>query len=104
MMGTKTPSQEQVIGNLSGGNQQKVMIGRWLATSPKILILDEPMNGLDREGAAEIRKLFRKLKEEGTTILLSSHHKEDMDELCDIVYEMEDGCLRNSAAQSALTG
>ena len=71
---------------------------------PKFLILDEPMNGLDREGAAEIRKLFRKLKEEGTTILLSSHHKEDMDELCDIVYEMEDGCLRNSAAQSALTG
>ena len=48
MMDTKTPSQEQLIGNLSGGNQQKVMIGRWLATAPKILILDEQMCIRDR--------------------------------------------------------
>ena len=47
MMSTKTPTQEQVIGNLSGGNQQKVIIGRWLATAPDILILDEPTRGVD---------------------------------------------------------
>ena len=54
LMNTKTPSQEQTIGNLSGGNQQKVMIGRWLATEPDILILDEPTRGVDVGAKAEI--------------------------------------------------
>ena len=98
------PDSRKKVKKYSLGMKQRLGIAQAIMEHPKFLILDEPMNGLDREGAAEIRKLFRKLKEEGTTILLSSHHKEDMDELCDIVYEMEDGCLRNSAAQSALTG
>ncbi len=98
------PDSRKKVKKYSLGMRQRLGIAQAIMEHPKFLILDEPMNGLDREGAAEIRKLFRKLKEEGTTILLSSHHKEDMDELCDIVYEMEDGCLRNSAAQSALTG
>ncbi len=54
MMSTKTPTQEQVIGNLSGGNQQKVIIGRWLATAPDILILDEPTRGVDVGAKSEI--------------------------------------------------
>ena len=54
MMSTKTPTQEQVIGNLSGGNQQKVIIGRWLATAPDILILDEPTRGVDVGAKYEI--------------------------------------------------
>ena len=98
------PDSRKKVKKYSLGMRQRLGIAQAIMEHPKFLILDEPMNGLDREGAAEIRKLFRKLKEEGTTILLSSHHKEDMDELCDIVYEMENGCLRNSAAQSALTG
>ena len=58
-----------------------------------ILILDEPMNGLDKNGVADMRKLFLELKEMGKTILLASHNKEDIDVLCDSVYEMEMGVL-----------
>ncbi|MCC8065565.1 MAG: sugar ABC transporter ATP-binding protein, partial [Clostridiales bacterium] len=61
MMDTKTPSQEQTVGNLSGGNQQKVMIGRWLATEPEILILDEPTRGVDVGAKAEIYSIMTDL-------------------------------------------
>lgn len=82
------------VRKYSLGMRQRLGIAQAIMEHPKLLILDEPMNGLDREGAAQIRSLFLKLKEEGVTILLASHHKEDMEELCDQVYEMEDGCLR----------
>ena len=59
----------------------------------KILILDEPMNGLDKHGVEDMRKLFLELKERGRTIVLASHNKEDIDVLCDHVYEMEMGVL-----------
>lgn len=59
--------------------------------NPKYLILDEPMNGLDKHGVEEMRKLFKKLKDEGKTIILASHNKDDIDVLCDHVYEMEQG-------------
>ena len=60
---------------------------------PKLLLLDEPMNGLDKHGVLEIRELFKELREEGATILLSSHYVEDIDALCDTVYEMDHGVL-----------
>lgn len=58
-----------------------------------ILILDEPMNGLDKEGVAQMRELFLKFKEEGKTLLFASHNREDIEILCDEVYEMEQGKL-----------
>ena len=61
---------------------------------PDILILDEPMNGLDRDGVNEIRQLLLKLKEQGKPILLASHNKEDTEVLCDEVFEMEHGKLQ----------
>ena len=64
-MATKTPSQEQAIGNLSGGNQQKVLIGRWLATHPKILILDEPTRGVDVGAKSEIYAIMNKISKTG---------------------------------------
>lgn len=88
------PDSKKKVKKYSLGMRQRLGIAQAIMEHPKFLILDEPMNGLDREGVAEMRALFLKLKEEGTTILLSSHHGEDMEELCDEVYEMEDGCLK----------
>lgn len=88
------PDSKKKVKKYSLGMRQRLGIAQAIMEHPKLLILDEPMNGLDKEGVSEIRALFLKLKEEGTTILLASHQKEDMDVLCDEVYEMEDGCLR----------
>lgn len=72
MMKTKTPSQDQIIGNLSGGNQQKVIIGRWLATDPDILILDEPTRGVDVGAKAEIYAIMNELVKQGMSIIMIS--------------------------------
>lgn len=88
------PDSRKKVKKYSLGMRQRLGIAQAIMEEPKLLILDEPMNGLDRQGAEEIRGLFLRLKGEGVTILLASHHKEDMELLCDKVYEMEDGCLR----------
>ncbi|MEY8354972.1 sugar ABC transporter ATP-binding protein [Lachnospiraceae bacterium 54-53] len=91
MMDTKTPSQEQLIGNLSGGNQQKVMIGRWLATSPKILILDEPTRGVDVGAKSEIYAIMNELVKEGVSIIMISSELPEILNMSDRVYVMCDG-------------
>jgi inositol transport system ATP-binding protein len=68
----KTPHLHECIGNLSGGNQQKVLLGRWLLTSPKILILDEPTRGVDVGAKAEIHQLISRLVAEGMAVLMIS--------------------------------
>lgn len=88
MMDTKTPSQEQLIGNLSGGNQQKVMIGRWLATSPKILILDEPTRGVDVGAKSEIYAIMNELVKEGVSIIMISSELPEILNMSDRVYVM----------------
>jgi ribose transport system ATP-binding protein len=91
MMNTKTPSQQQVIGNLSGGNQQKVMIGRWLATDPKILILDEPTRGVDVGAKAEIYAIMNELVKKGMSIIMISSEMPEIINMSDRVYVMNDG-------------
>lgn len=88
------PDSRKKVKKYSLGMRQRLGIAQAIMEEPKLLILDEPMNGLDRQGAEVIRGLFLRLKGEGVTILLASHHKEDMELLCDKVYEMEDGYLR----------
>lgn len=73
--------------------RQRLGIAQAIMEDPDILILDEPMNGLDNDGVQDMRKLFLKLKEQGKTILLASHNKEDIEVLCDVVYSMDKGIL-----------
>jgi len=91
MMETKTPSQDQAVGNLSGGNQQKVMIGRWLATNPKVLILDEPTRGVDVGAKSEIYTIMNDLVKEGMSIIMISSELPEIINMSDRVYVMCDG-------------
>ncbi len=94
MMRTKTPSQAQTIGNLSGGNQQKVLIGRWLATAPKILILDEPTRGIDVGAKSEIYAIMNELVKNGVSIIMISSELPEIINMSDRIYVMADGEVR----------
>lgn len=103
MMSTKTPSQDQAIGNLSGGNQQKVIIGRWLATKPKILILDEPTRGVDVGAKSEIYAIMNQLVMEGMSIIMISSELPEIINMSDRVYVMCDGTVRGSFSHEEVT-
>ena len=75
------------------GMKQRLAIAQAIMEKPEMLILDEPFNGLDKEGVKEMRELFLELKQQGTLMILASHNKDDIDILCDEVYEMEKGKL-----------
>ncbi|MGK0469132.1 sugar ABC transporter ATP-binding protein [Clostridium sp.] len=85
-----TPSIEKRIDNLSGGNQQKAILARWLATNPKILILDEPTRGIDIGAKSEIMKLVIRLASEGMTIIFISSELQEMVRCCDRVLVLRD--------------
>lgn len=78
LIGIATPSAEQLVVNLSGGNQQKVLLARWLATQPRILILDEPTRGIDVGAKEEIMKQVQSLREQGMSILFISSELEEV--------------------------
>ena len=78
LLGISTPSPDQLVKNLSGGNQQKVILARWLATNPQVLILDEPTRGIDVGAKAEIQKLVLDLAEEGKSIVFISSELEEV--------------------------
>ena len=87
------PDLKRVVKKYSLGMRQRLGLAQAVMENPDILILDEPFNGLDKEGVVEMRAYFLKLKEQGKTILLCSHSAEDIKVLCDKVYEMEHGKL-----------
>lgn len=86
----KTPSADQQIKNLSGGNQQKVLLARWLATDPELLILDEPTRGIDIGAKAEIQNLVVKLAEGGMSCVFISSEMEEMLRCCSRIYVLRD--------------
>ena len=83
------PKMKRPVGKFSLGMRQRFAIAQ--------AILDEPMNGLDKNGVEEIRRLLLQMKQENKLIILASHNREDIDVLCDEVYEMEDGVLQKTS-------
>jgi ribose transport system ATP-binding protein len=90
-LGVKTTGPEQKIRELSGGNQQKVLLARWLCMDPKLLILDEPTRGIDVGAKAEILTLIRELAAQGLGVLMISSELEELTEACDRVTVLRDG-------------
>lgn len=88
------PNLKQPVGKYSLGMRQRLGIAQAIMEKPEILILDEPMNGLDKHGVKEIREVLLQMKAENRVILLSSHNLKDIDYLCDVVFEMDDGYLQ----------
>jgi ABC-type sugar transport system ATPase subunit len=99
----KTPDIETPIGKLSGGNQQKVLIGRWLGVKPKVLILDEPTRGVDIGARGEIHRLVRKLARGGMAVLVISSEPEELPDLCDRVLVMAGGRIVRDLSGEAIT-
>ncbi len=99
----RTPSLEQEAGKLSGGNQQKVVLARWLAAKPKILILDEPTRGIDVGAKAEIYRLIDELANEGLGIMLISSELPEILGLSDRVYVMQSGRITGEMPGSEAT-
>ena len=99
----KTPTMNEVIQNLSGGNQQKVLVGRWLLTNPKILILDEPTRGIDVGAKAEIHRLVSELAGQGVAILMISSEMPEVLGMSDRVAVMHAGQLTGILDRSEAT-
>lgn len=85
------PDDRKKVGKYSLGMRQRLGLAQAIMENPELLILDEPMNGLDKDGVLEMRQYLLALKEEGKTILIASHSAEDIDVLCDTVHEMDKG-------------
>ena len=92
------PKSRKHVGKYSLGMRQRLGIAQAIMENPKILILDEPMNGLDNDGVKHIRNVLLEMKKQGTTILLASHNREDISVLCDKVYEMDKGIIKEQNA------
>lgn len=88
------PDSNKKVGKYSLGMKQRLGIAQAIMENPEILILDEPMNSLDNQGVEDVRGILMGLREEGKTIILASHNKEDIEILCDEVYEMDRGKLK----------
>lgn len=90
------PDSRKRVGKFSLGMRQRLGIAQAIMEDPELLILDEPMNGLDKQGIEIVKTLFLRLKDKGKTILLASHYAEDM-EICDEIFEMDEGRIERKA-------
>lgn len=87
-------AKRKKVRKYSLGMRQRLAIAQAIMEAPKVLIMDEPFNGLDKKAVEKMRNLFAQLREQGKTIIITSHNEKDISLLCDEVYEIEDGILR----------
>lgn len=87
------PDMKKPVGKYSLGMRQRLGIAQAIMENPSLLILDEPLNGLDKVAVVQMRSLIRELREQGKTVILASHNQQDIEELCDTVCEMDAGIL-----------
>ena len=99
----KTPSLEQCIDTLSGGNQQKALLARWLMTNPRLLILDEPTRGIDVGAKAEIYRLIALLASEGMAVIMISSELPEVLGMSDRVMVMHEGELMGTLDRAEAT-
>lgn len=90
-LSTKCPTVEQNVGNLSGGNQQKVLLAKWMFTEPDILILDEPTRGIDVGAKYEIYCIINQLAAEGKSVIIISSELPEILGMCDRIYVLNEG-------------
>lgn len=87
------PDSRKHVGKYSMGMRQRLGLAQAIMDDPELLILDEPMNGLDNQGTKQMRQLLIDFRSQGKTIILASHSQEDISTLCDVVYQMDAGVL-----------
>ncbi len=102
-MGTRTPSIEQRVKNLSGGNQQKVVLSKWLLTDSKVLILDEPTRGIDVGAKVEIYQLMNKLAAQGVGLLMISSELPEVLGMADRILVMREGRIVGEMSRAEAT-
>ena len=102
-MNIKTPNDRQIVQFLSGGNQQKVVLGKWLALRPKLLLLDEPTRGIDVGAKQEIYRLMEELARQGIAILFVSSEMEEILGMSDRALVMHEGRIAGELARDELS-
>jgi len=102
-LGIKAPNVEQFVGNLSGGNQQKVLLGKWIFSQPDVLLLDEPTRGVDVGAKYEIYEIINDLVRQGKAILLVSSDLTEILGMCDRIYVMNEGKMIAELPRAAAT-
>jgi len=100
---TKTPSLEQRVGNLSGGNQQKVVLAKWLLTTPKVLFLDEPTRGIDVGAKVEIYNIMNDLVDQGVCVVMVSSELPEVLGMSDRILVIHEGRVTGSLPRAEAT-
>ena len=98
-VGLRPPEIKREAGQYSGGNQQKIVIAKWLGRRPAFMVLDEPTRGVDVGAKAEIHKLVKELADEGTAVLVVSSDLPELLELSDVIHVVRDGQIMGTLAQ-----